>query len=145
MAIPVKKEIKLEILQLASDGKEHSISETKEIIKGKYKLSAQDLGARTPGGYVTVFHSRVAWAVKDLVEEKLLGRTKGGYFNATQLGIEGAGRKLRGSLSTDTVTKSSGHKTHDSNDELSPPELITEIYEKIRHKLAQDYNTYIFR
>lgn len=76
------------LLQLASDGQEHSVREAREKIAQTMGLSVQDLSELLPSGTQTKFDNRVAWAKSYFIQAKVLEATRRGYFRITDRGRE---------------------------------------------------------
>lgn len=62
MAIPDFQTLMLPTLQLAADGKVHTMQEAREALAKQFKLTADELAELLPSGRVTRFVNRVAWA-----------------------------------------------------------------------------------
>jgi restriction system protein len=62
MAVPDFQSFFKPLLDIASDGKEHSLREAREIIAREFRLSEEDLQDKLPSGTQTRFDNRVAWA-----------------------------------------------------------------------------------
>jgi restriction system protein len=60
--IPDFQTIMKPLLQVASDGKQHSNREAREVLANTFKLSDEDKNALLPSGRQGVFVNRVAWA-----------------------------------------------------------------------------------
>jgi restriction system protein len=87
MAIPGVEAFMLPILELAGDGKEHSISEAREILAKRFKITEKDLRELLPSGPPR-YNTRVAWAKTYLEHAGLLQATKRGHFIITERGSE---------------------------------------------------------
>jgi restriction system protein len=88
MAVPDFQSFFKPLLELAGDGKEHSVREAREIIAKNMTLSEADLSELLPSGTQTKFDNRVAWAKSYFVEAKVLESTRRGYFRITDRGRE---------------------------------------------------------
>lgn len=88
MAVPDFQSFFKPLLDIASDGKEHSISEAREIIAKKFELSPEELNEKLPSGTQTKFGNRVAWAKSYFLQAKVLSSPKRGYFLITDRGRE---------------------------------------------------------
>jgi restriction system protein len=62
MAIPNFQACLLPVLRLASDGKEHTLAEAREVLAAELHLSAEDRAELLPSGRQRRFDNRVAWA-----------------------------------------------------------------------------------
>lgn len=92
MAIPDFQSFFRPLLDLAADGKEHSIQEARETIGKNMKLSEEDINEMLPSGTQRKFDNRVAWAKSYFVQSKVLESSRRGYFKITQRGLELHGR-----------------------------------------------------
>ena len=76
------------LLDIAADGKEHSIQEARESIAKSMGLSEDDLKELLPSGIQRKFDNRVAWAKSYFVQAKVLESSRRGYFKITPRGID---------------------------------------------------------
>lgn len=76
------------LLEIASDGKEHSIQEAREKIAKSMALDKEALSERLPSGTQTKYDNRVAWAKSYFVQTKILEPTRRGCFRITDRGRE---------------------------------------------------------
>ena len=76
------------LLDLAADGKEHSIQEARESIGKIMALSEEDMKELLPSGTQRKFDNRVAWAKSYFVQAKVLESSRRGYFKITQRGLD---------------------------------------------------------
>ncbi len=76
----------LPMLKFASDGKEHSMSETREYLAKELSLSDADLKEMLPSGRQTKFVNRVAWAKVYLSQAGLLESPGRGVFKISENG-----------------------------------------------------------
>lgn len=56
------------LLDVAADGKEHSMKEAKEIIAKRMNIAEADLRELLPSGTQTKFDNRIAWAKSYFVQ-----------------------------------------------------------------------------
>jgi hypothetical protein len=87
MPIPSYEEAMLPFLHFLSDGKEHSMEETREHIAKVLNLTEQEKKQTLPSGD-KLFVNRAAWARTYLGKAQLLTKTKRGYFKITERGKE---------------------------------------------------------
>jgi restriction system protein len=73
---------------VASDGKQHSNREAREILARTFKLSDEEKNALLPSGRQGVFLNRVAWAKAYLQQAALLETPQRGHFRITDRGRE---------------------------------------------------------
>ena len=88
MAIPDFQSFFKPMLEVASDGAEHSLKEARDVLTAKMKLAEADLSEMLPSGTQTKFYNRVAWAKSFLVQALVLETTRRGYFRITERGRE---------------------------------------------------------
>jgi restriction endonuclease Mrr len=72
------------ILDIASDGKEHSLREARQKVASLMQLSENELSEPLPSGIQTKFENRISWAISYFVQVKTLLKPMGWYF-LTQL------------------------------------------------------------
>jgi restriction system protein len=88
VAIPDFQTIMKPLLQLASDGKQHSNREAREVLARTFKLSDEEKNALLPSGRQGIFVNRVAWAKAYLQQARLLDTPERGHFKITDRGRE---------------------------------------------------------
>lgn len=88
MAVPDFQSFFRPLLELASDGKEHSMSEARETISKNMKISESDLAEMLPSGRQSMFDNRVAWAKSYFTQAKVLESPRRGFFKITERGQE---------------------------------------------------------
>jgi restriction system protein len=76
------------LLDLAADGKEHSIQEARDSIANSMALSELDMNELLPSGTQRKFDNRVAWAKSYFVQAKVFESPRRGYFRITPRGQE---------------------------------------------------------
>lgn len=86
MAIPDYQTLMLPVLQIASDGNEHRISDVVSQLAENYALTDVELGELLPSGKQSVFSNRVHWAKTYLSQSKLVESTRWGRFKITERG-----------------------------------------------------------
>jgi len=151
MAVPNYQTFFKPILDIASDGKEHSMKEARERIAGEMNLSEQELNVLLPSGNQRVYDNRVSWAKTYLVQAKLLEVPRRGYFQITQRGIELQKKNLTSiDLSTlsqyqefvefhkPKATKSPDEITIKDTPFETPEELLLKAYDDIRRSLISE-------
>lgn len=74
------------LLDIASDGEEHSLEEARNKLATVFKLSPDDLSELLPSGRQRKFDNRVAWAKSYFGQAKILESPKRGYFRITERG-----------------------------------------------------------
>lgn len=88
MAVPDFQSFFKPLLDLAADGREHSMQESREVIAKNMALSEEDMNDMLPSGTQTKFNNRVAWAKSYLVQAKVLESPRRGYFRITDRGMD---------------------------------------------------------
>jgi restriction system protein len=86
MTIPDYQTLMLPVLKIASDGKEHRISDVVSQLAQAYSLTEDELGELLPSGKQTIFSNRVHWAKTYLSQSKLVEKTRWGRFAITERG-----------------------------------------------------------
>lgn len=86
MAIPDYETIMLPLLQLVSDGKEHSINEAALHIANLFKLTPVEKEQRLPSGQSTYIKNRTGSARTYLKKAGLLSAPKRGFIGITERG-----------------------------------------------------------
>lgn len=133
------------LLDIAADGKEHSIQEAREFIAKSMALSDDDLKELLPSGIQRKFDNRVAWAKSYFVQAKVFESSRRGYFKITPRGFD---LHKRGHKRIDIrilneypefVEFHSAKGTKEAEIEPSPEtpeETLQKSYESIRSDLA---------
>ncbi|HSL02786.1 MAG TPA: winged helix-turn-helix domain-containing protein [Nitrospiraceae bacterium] len=88
MAVPDFQSFFKPLLDLAADGKEHSIREARSVIAKAMALSEADLKEPLPSGIQTKFENRVAWAKSYFIQAKVLESPRRSMFRITQRGMD---------------------------------------------------------
>lgn len=86
MAIPDFQSFFKPLLEIAADGKEHSMKEARELIAQKMTLSPEDLKELLPSGTQTKYDNRIAWAKSYFVQAKVLEAPRRAFFQITDRG-----------------------------------------------------------
>jgi restriction system protein len=88
MAIPDFQSFFKPLLEIASDGKEHSMKEARELMAQKMNIAKEDLTELLPSGTQTRYDNRVAWAKSFLVQAKVTEAPRRACFRITERGLE---------------------------------------------------------
>ncbi|MDZ7697492.1 MAG: restriction endonuclease [Deltaproteobacteria bacterium] len=88
MAVPDFQSIMLPLLELASDGKERSLADSREAIAEVFNLSQEEREELLPSGTQPVLNNRVAWASIYLQRAGILSRPRRGWYQITDRGRE---------------------------------------------------------
>lgn len=145
MPIPDFQSFFRPLLELASDGKEHSLQEARKTIAAKMALHEEDLKELLPSGTQRKYDNRVAWAKSYFVQARVLETLRRGYFKITERGIE---LHRRGLKRIDVrvlneypefveFSKPKGSKEEETTIQTeTPEETLQRAYESIRGELA---------
>lgn len=88
MPVPDFQSLTLPLLQLAADGREHSLAEAREALASKFELTESDRRELLPSGHQPKFTNRVAWAKVYLQQAGLLMSPRRGHFQISPRGAE---------------------------------------------------------
>lgn len=88
MAVPDFQSFFKPLLDLAADGKDHSVQEAREVIAKVMALPEADLNELLPSGTQRKFDNRVAWAKSYFIQAKVLESPRRSMFRITQRGME---------------------------------------------------------
>jgi len=150
MPIPDFQTIMRPLLELVSDGKEHSLAEAREELAGIFKLSDDEQKMLLPSGRQATFTNRVAWAKVYLSQAGALETTRRGHFQITN-----RGRELLGNAPSRITIKElerfpefvEFRTPKDHPDEIphviedegqTPEELLETAYLKFRNNIASE-------
>jgi restriction system protein len=151
MAIPDFQSFFRPLLEIAADGREHSMKEARELIAKNMALANDDLKELLPSGTQTKFDNRIAWAKSYLVQAKALEAPRRAIFCITERGREllkeGHTRidvKLLNrypefvefhSIKTSSIA---GEEHPDAGQLETPEEILQKAYQSIRCDLAAE-------
>lgn len=88
MAVPDFQSFFKSLLDIAADGKEHSMKEARDIIAKRMKIAEEDLRELLPSGIQTKFDNRIAWAKSYFVQANVFESPRRGWFRITERGKE---------------------------------------------------------
>lgn len=88
MAVPDFQSFFKPLLDIAADGKEHTLKEAREIIADHFRLTNEDLSERLPSGSQKKFDNRVSWAKSYFVQAKVLESPRRACFKITDRGMK---------------------------------------------------------
>lgn len=142
MAVPDFQSFFKPLLTLASDGKEHSIQEARQVIAKQMNLTIEDLKEKLPSGTQTTFDNRIAWSKTYLIQAKVLDGPKRGYF---RINPRGESLLAQGHAKIDIKVLSqypefvAFHTSKPPKDTapITTPELISETPEEMLQKAHQ--------
>ena len=151
MTVPDFQSMMLPIITLASDGKEHTASETIEHLAGQFALTEGDRREMLPSGIQPKFDNRVRWAITYLSKAGLLQRTGRAKFRITDEGrralADNPGRidikylKRYPSVVEFMKVSDSGDKAKSELVEVptqTPEEVLEASYQQLRQNLAKE-------
>jgi restriction system protein len=150
MSIPDFQSIMLPLLELASDGKEHKLSETITHLAAHFQLTDTERKELLPSGKQARFDNRVGWAVTYLKKASLLAYPARGRLQITPRGLDILTQKpsridvkylkqfpecldFIGASATSAATETSSSPL-----EQTPDETIESAYRQLRQNLAQE-------
>lgn len=88
MAIPGYQDFMLPLLNLAADGREHSMVEAIETLAKQLGVTEEEQDLLLPSGTQTIIYNRVTWAVTYLTKSLLLEKAGRGKFKIGTRGQE---------------------------------------------------------
>jgi len=158
MSIPDYQAILLPLMQLASDGKEHSLRESIEYAANFLNISENDRKILLPSGTQPTFDNRVGWAKTHLLKARLLESPRRSIFQITERGREVISQKpmqinakflkqfpeYLEFCGVNTTNESSSLPPQDNlTEQTSPEEALDAAYQKLKLALAQDLLTLV--
>jgi len=150
MTIPDYQSIMLPLLQLAADGREHSLRETIETLSSQLGLSEEERRELLPSGRQPTFDNRVGWARTYMKKAGLLESTRRGYFRITKRGLDVLDkqplqidsaylRQFPEFVEFQTPKQKEREETRPKLDEsATPEEEIESAYQKLRDDLSTE-------
>jgi restriction system protein len=146
MAIPDYQSLMLPLLELAGDGKEHSLREVTDLLASRFSLTEEERRELLPSGKQQLFNNRVAWAKTYLSQARLLESVGPGRFRITERGRELLRRRpqrIDVTLLNEfpefvqfRTRRSPRPRPPDDREQATPLENLEEAYEQIREELA---------
>lgn len=154
MPIPEFQSFFHPFLNLAKDGKEHSLQEVRNFLTEFFSLTEDEKSEKVPSGTQTKFDNRIYWTKSYFVKAKLLESSKRAHFKITEKGLSFLNRfkdeitvkDLKEIDSFKEFSKGNGETTSTnqvSNNETSifedktPIEKLEESYQIIHNELAE--------
>jgi restriction system protein len=151
MSIPDFQTIMLPLLQVAGDGKEHSIHDFVDQLAKFFKLSEEQLNELIPSGKQPIFYNRVGWARTYLSKSGLVVMTHRPYYRITGRGNEilkqnpaRIDMKFLKQFPEYIQFKEveSAHKPKvqhpEVKDNKTPEEVLEDAYQEVRDSLAEE-------
>lgn len=148
------------LLEIAADGKEHSLSESRKKLIRVMDLTEKDLAEMLPSGTQTKFYNRVAWAKSYLVRAQVLESPRRAHFKLTDRGRDLLSQghdkidvkvlnQYPEFVEFHTATGQGGEEATGGEilEEQSetPEELLERSYQSIRNELAAELLTRIMK
>lgn len=150
MVIPTQREIRLPLLKICRDEKEHLIKDVIEQLSEHFKLSKEERDEMYPSRNEKIFSNRVRWARWDLIEANLIESVRRGVIKITQAGLEFLSTNPT-EISNDIIKKMK-EKNMDTLDESetlnsefvqTPEEIIEKNLQIIEKELKEELLTQI--
>lgn len=141
----------LPLLVFSSDGQEHALQKTVEVLADEFHLSHEEMNELLPSGQQRVFDNRVSWARTYLKKAGLLENTRRGYVRITARGREVLKskparityaflRQFPEFVEFQTGVKEKGNEEDSSGngETQTPEESIEGAYSRVRQALASE-------
>ena len=155
MPIPDFQSFMLPVLELAGDGKEHSLKETRAVLADRFGLTEAEREELLPSGQQPRFDNRVTWAKVYLQRAGLLKGTRRAHFEITDRGRQVlAERPARLDIAFldrfeefqefRSSSRRSGESAAESKappsepTDETPEELLEQAYQRIRAELTSE-------
>ena len=150
MTIPDYQSIMLPLLELAVDGREHSLRETIETLSSQLGLSEEERRELLPSGRQPTFDNRVGWARTYMKKAGLLESTRRGYFRIAKRGLDVLDkqpseinsaylRQFPEFVEFQTPKQKEKEETRPKlDDSTTPEEEIESAYQKLRDDLSTE-------
>ncbi|MCK5015731.1 MAG: restriction endonuclease [Candidatus Peribacteraceae bacterium] len=149
MGIPTFEAIMFPLLEYASDGKEHSLSEAIQHIEEDFDLSNEDKEKFLESGKQRVIANRVGWSRTFLKKAEFVEYTKRGYFKILPKGLEYLAKNPKQLKVKDlekypqfkknwNINKKKNNTNESDNykeDKRTPEEIIDDSFEQISDDL----------
>ncbi|HLJ10378.1 MAG TPA: restriction endonuclease [Planctomycetaceae bacterium] len=147
MAIPDFQSLMLPLLQLAADGQEHSLAESRTPLAQQFGVTEEERKELLPSGQQPTFNNRVAWAKVYLERAGLLLSTRRAHFQISPRGREVLQRPptridipfLNGFSEFADFRAKAGPIGQDARSaHETPEETLQSAYQRIREMLAAE-------
>jgi restriction system protein len=154
MPIPEFQSFFHPFLNLAKDGKEHSLQEVIDFLTQFFNLTEDEKAEKVPSGTQTKFDNRIYWTKSYFVKAKLIESSKRAHFKITEKGLNFLSRFKdeitvkdlkeidefkefsQGNGDTVSTNQSSNRETIVFEDK-TPIEKLEESYQIIHNELAE--------
>jgi restriction system protein len=150
MPVPDYQTFMLPLLELASDQKEHALSEAYDTLATQFGLTESERIDMLPSGRQSRFENRVGWARTYLKKAGLIDSTGRGKFRITRRGLAVV-KANPASITKEFLTQfpefrefqarqnvRSENSDEASEHERTPDEVLDSAYQVLRRTLAQD-------
>jgi restriction system protein len=154
MSIPDFQTLMLPLLQLASDGREHTIREAEATLAAEFRLSEEERSQSLSSSRQHIFYNRISWAKVYLQQAGLLISSRRGCFQISESGQRVLADRpsritikfletfpefmdARSSVKRERGDKAAEKET-DNTDHETPEERLEDAYQKIRLGLASE-------
>ncbi len=152
--IPTYEEIMLPLLNLLSDGKEHSLNEADDLLSAQFKLTEEERRQLLPSGQA-VFRNRIGWARTYMKKAGVITSPRRAHFLITNRGRDllnenpkeitsqsllrypEFGDFMSHNRSKDQNGNSTGLETQTISTKSTPEESLENAYQTLRSELAQ--------
>ncbi|MCD8261958.1 MAG: restriction endonuclease [Bacteroides sp.] len=151
MAIPKHDEIRLPILQLLASDQEIKTKDFIQPLAEHFHLSDEEVNQMYPSGNGHIFYDRISWAVSYLTMSGLISKPQRGICAITAKGKEllKTPDKINGYIdevlkAREPVKKKKKHTTSEqlaienTNDDLTPQEILNTSFQNIRKSLYKE-------
>lgn len=155
MTIPDFQTIMLPLLQIARDGKQHSLQSAIQDLAHYFQLTEEEQKELLPSGKQTIFANRVGWSRTHLKKAGLLEYPSRAFFQITESGQEilsnNPGKitmnllkkypqylEFLGTASKTQVSVSTSSSEDSLSSDQTPEELLEYSYQELRSNLAQE-------
>lgn len=155
MPIPDFQSFMLPVLELSSDGKEHSLEEARGVLAERFGLTEAEREELLPSGRQRRFDNRVAWAKVYLQRGGLLKGSRRAHFEITERGRQVLAEqppridialldrfeefrefRFANRRADDEATEIAGPAVEPTDE--TPEELLEQAYQRIRAELTSE-------
>jgi len=152
VTIPDYQTLMLPLMEIATDGAEHRMSEAVDRLADRFRLTTDERETLLPSGHQTMIANRVGWSKTYLAKAGLLDGSKRGFFRITDRGrqvIEGRPTRIDAEFlkqfpefeefrtaakaKPQTATSSPGLDVAQT-----PEELLEDSHQRLKERLSDD-------
>jgi len=150
MALPKHDEIRLPALKLLENNQELKTKDFVQPLSLHFGLSDEEINQMYPSGNGHIFYDRITWALSYLYMAKLVDKPKRGTYRITLTGKEllkdphkineyiDNFLKSRETVKKKKQTTSEQLEIENTNDNLTPQEILNTSYENIRKAIYKE-------